>query len=409
MRWGLAFLIGLVAVWPVKGEAQTLPEPVFKTFSEMPQDAQAVVASIVDRVSGGAKPVASVRFGRSNSVAPEAANYAGFVWRASSLFGYGETAGNASGRTIRGVFELDDAMGRKAAVLFDAAYTVAGNVLEVSALTMAPHFVAEPRSAMFVLPADTLTGAQGPVPDGHAALYRFALEHAVSWSRPEQVVAGERDYAVVVFLLDRISPSAAFEVKLSDKPSSPDGFAGASRYLNDGDWRLGVVAGKFALDTVKLYVKAVVTPGSEQGALARQPAVMGLYALNSFAAEGAQQGLAFREAPAGQGLSLNRFDGRWKFKLRMRGGNVQCDGVEWKNSTVSSGKIVGELYHGQVGSIPLTGTVSPTGQVAIEAYNGFVTGSASGQVDGDTASGKFDARVDIENCRGNWTAARIAE
>jgi len=110
-----------------------------------------------------------------------------------------------------------------------------------------------------------------------------------------------------------------------------------------------------------------------------------------------------------QSTGVDRFDGEWKFKLRMRGGNVQCDGVEWKSSTVSGGKIVGELYHGQVGSIPLTGTVSSTGQISITAYNGFVNGSASGQVVGDTASGKFDARIDIENCRGNWTAARIEE
>ncbi len=380
---------------------------MFKTFSDMPRDAQAVVAGIVDRSLGGPKPVASVRFAQTTGPAPAATTYGGFTWRSSSLFRYGEVSGNASGRSIAGVFELDDPLGRKAAVLFDTAYTLAGNVLDVTALNTASLFVEKPRSAMFVLPADTLTGTQGPVPEGHAALYQFAQQHAVSWARPDEVIAGERDYAIVVFLLDRVSPSAKFEVKLSDKPSSPDGFAGASRYLNDGDWRLGVVAGKFALETVKLFVKAVVTPGTEQGALSRQPEVTGLYALDSFAAEGAQRGIAFRAAPEGQSLALDRFDGTWKFKLRMRGGNIQCDGVEWKNSTVSNGKVKGELYHGQVGSIPVSGTISPTGLVSIQAANGFVNGKADGQVEGDKASGKFDATVDIENCRGTWTAARV--
>ena len=50
-----------------------------------------------------------------------------------------------------------------------------------------------------------------------------------------------------------------------------------------------------------------------------------------------------------QSTGVDRFDGEWNFKLRMRGGNVQCDGVEWRSYTVSGGKIVGEFYHGQVG------------------------------------------------------------
>ncbi|MEQ8248276.1 MAG: hypothetical protein RID42_11420 [Alphaproteobacteria bacterium] len=117
--------------------------------------------------------------------------------------------------------------------------------------------------------------------------------------------------------------------------------------------------------------------------------------------------LASISASIAQGAGAERFDGEWKFNLRMRGGNVQCDGVEWKNSTATGGKIVGQLYHGQVGAIPLTGTVSPTGQISIQAFNSFVNGSASGQVEGNTASGKFDAQVDIENCRGTWTATRL--
>ncbi len=406
MRSVFAVLFVLVVLWPVAGQAQTLPARVFDSFNAMPRDAQAVVAAVVDRLQGGAKPVATVRFAAAVGPAPDGAVYSGFTWRAASLFRY-DVGDTDAARLISGLLEFDDALGRKAAVLFEGSYAVAGQTLEVADLTVATHFLEQPRSAMFVLPADALTGASGPVPEGHAALFNFARQHAVSWDRPDDVVAGDRDYAIVVFLLDRISPSAKFEVKLSDKRSSPEGFAGASRYLNDGDWRMGVVAGKFALDTVKLFVKAVVTPGAEQGVLSRQPEVIGLYALDEFAADGAARGLAFRAAPAGQSLALDRFDGKWKFKLRMRGGNGQCDGVQWRNSNVVQGKITGELFHGLVGVIPITGTVSPTGEIKVQGENAYVIGTGTGQVDGETAAGKFDATVDIETCRGKWTAKRI--
>lgn len=407
MRTIFLGLIAAMLLLPAATQAQKLPDAVFKTYNDMPRDAQAVTAAIVDRLKGGGNPVAAVRFAGTAGPVPDGGVYAAMEWRAASLFRYGEIANDSRGRTMAGIVTFEDTLGRRAGVLFDADYALDGTVLEVAALNSAPYFAEEPQSAMFVLPAEALNGEKGAVPEGHAALYAFARDNAVSWERPDDVVAGDRDYAIVVFLLDRISPSARFEVKLSDKPSSPEGFAGASRYLNDGDWRMGVVAGKFALDTVKLYVKAVITPGTEQGVLARQPEVVGLYDLKSFAEEGARRGIAFRAAPAGQTLSLNRFDGEWKFKLRMRGGNVQCDGVVWKNSVVKDGRIKGELYHGAVGSIPLDGTVSPTGEVKIQGSNGFVIGTGTGQAEDDKASGKFDATVDIEQCRGTWTAARI--
>lgn len=269
---------------------------MFEAFTAMPRDAQAVVAAVVDRVQGGAKPVAAVRFASTVGPAANADTYAGFTWRAASLFRYDVGETDAS-RLISGLLEFDDPLGPKVAILFEGIYAVAGNTLEVNDLTVAPHFVETPRSAMFVLPADALTGSNEPVPEGHAALFAFAQQRAISWERPDEVVAGERDYAIVVFLLERVSPSAKFEFKLSKKRTSPDGFSDASRYLNDDDWRMGVVAGAFALDTVKLYVKAVVTPGTEQGVLSRQPEVTGLFALDFFAADGAARGLAFRAAP----------------------------------------------------------------------------------------------------------------
>ena len=216
MRSMIGVLFVLVLSWPMVGAAQTLPERVFDSFNAMRGDAQAVVSAIVDRLQGGAKPVAAVRFASTVGPAPAGDTYAGFTWRAASLFRY-DVGDTDATRLVSGLLEFDDALGRRAAVLFEGDYALAGNALEVSGVTVASHFLEKARSAMFVLPADELTGASGPVPEGHAALFQFAQQHAVSWDRPDDVVAGERDYAIVVFLLDRVSPSAKFEVKLSDK------------------------------------------------------------------------------------------------------------------------------------------------------------------------------------------------
>ena len=53
--------------------------------------------------------------------------------------------------------------------------------------------------------------------------------------------------------------------------------------------------------------------------------------------------------------------------------------------------------------------MSPTGEIKVQGESAYVIGTGTGQVDGETASGKFDATVDIETCRGKWTAKRINE
>lgn len=184
MRWPLRILSILVVLWPLAAAAQTLPAPVFDAFTAMPRDAQAVVAAVVDRVQGGTKPVAAVRFAPTLGPVPPADTYAGFTWRGASLFRY-DVGDTDATRLVSGLLEFDDPLGRKAAVLFEGAYAVAGNTLEVNDLTVASHFLEMPRSAMFVLPADALTGATGPVPEGHAALFAFAQQRAISWERPD--------------------------------------------------------------------------------------------------------------------------------------------------------------------------------------------------------------------------------
>ena len=78
-----------------------------------------------------------------------------------------------------------------------------------------------------------------------------------------------------------------------------------------------------------------------------------------------------------------------------------------RNPDVSQGKIEGELFHALVGSIPIAGAVSPTGEIRLQGENAYVIGTGNGQVEGEEASGKFDATIESEKCRGTWTAKRL--
>mgnify|MGYP006226952025 CR=1 FL=1 len=66
---------------------------------------------------------------------------------------------------------------------------------------------------------------------------------------------------------------------------------------------------------------------------------------------------------------MDRFDGKYKLKHRIRGGNGQCAGVQGRKLKVSQRKVSGELFHWLAEIIPITGTVSPNGETRVQGEN----------------------------------------
>ena len=89
------------------------------------------------------------------------------------------------------------------------------------------------------------------------------------------------EYAVFIFLLDRISPSAKLEVNVSTDKTSVYGYNKATQYLDFNGWRVGILTGQFSLSdqAEPLYVKAVFMPGKEVGKI-KQSRLIGRYTIH---------------------------------------------------------------------------------------------------------------------------------
>ena len=204
----------------------------------------------------------------------------------------------------------------------------------------------------------------------------FASANALSWQTSEKIREGEQDYIIVVALLDRISPSAEADVRLANSAIGTKGFGEASRYLNDNGWRAGIVAGHFALDETKLFVKVVFQPGQEEGFFDRSESLVEAYPLDALAKEAKRLGLRFATLQDAPGP----YDGTWKGKGKLAGGASYCPAsIRWlvtvlNNKAVGAAKAKGKTYD-------IEAVIDENGQ-----YLGFVAGfvgdiSVAGSID----------------------------
>ena len=151
---------------------------------------------------------------------------------------------------------------------------------------MEPLYSTKPEPVMFIVPAASLPKSANLFSDSYMELFKFAGEKAISPSSQEIIAEKteeDMENAVFVFLLDRISPSAKLQVKVSTNKTSVYGYKKATRYLDFNGWRVGVLSGKFSLSGLgqeePLYIKAVFTPGKEVGKM-RPPRLIGRYAIH---------------------------------------------------------------------------------------------------------------------------------
>ena len=133
---------------------------------------------------------------------------------------------------------------------------------------------------LFVLPAKAIkTG----LPDTFGGLLAYVGERAVPFTQRQSAPPENKEYVIVVVLLDQISSSAKLEVKISDDPEGIYGYKESTKYIDMNGWRGTLLAGRLILfdngAEPDLFVKAVFSPGKEAGFF-RTPKLVGLYCLN---------------------------------------------------------------------------------------------------------------------------------
>ncbi len=403
--------------------AQQLPAPIYETRSAIPADANRVLDALARRIQGeeAASGVGFDSDGRIDVSEPGFA-YPGFRFSDASLFEYDQAS--AAGRIISGTMLFEDDLGRRALILVTAAYRLDGDTAVVLEAEAVPLFSNDPGSAVFIVPEDVVKTVGENLPQTYEGVLGFAIENALSWAKPEQVIAGPRRYVIFVFVRDRISPSASATVLIAESAEGKGGVGGGTRYLDDHGWRAAVLPGQFALDNANLFVKVVFKPGREAGFFDRDEKVVALYGRDFLAEQAIQEGYKFgaRTGPEGgdaagtqenvgvvAALPAGRYDGEWRMRLNINRGEPACMGPLNFKSRWVDGKIDGRVMHPYVGQVTITGEIDASGHMKVQGGGGIVLRIAGTADTDSTAEGTVDIIVAGFNCGGKWTAKKIGD
>ena len=275
----------------VSGTGYDLPPPVATGQSQVPADAASAAAAIMERMRGdGSNAVAGVGFAPNVGLDLHEKRFAyrDFAVKDQALLRHGTDDGD--GTTAAGRLDMEDPLGRRTQVLFYADYRSTNDGIEITRAQVATLYSLSPEARVFVVPAERLEGVSGGVPRTHAGLFEFAAANAVTGDVSGQVPAGDRDFVVFAFLLDRISPSAEITVKVSESRDGTDGYASASRYIDFDGWRVGILPGTFDLRRTKLFVKVLFRPGEEISFINRQTRLVSVLSLDAVDAGRQQAG-----------------------------------------------------------------------------------------------------------------------
>ena len=253
----------------------------------MPDDAAMVARAIQHRITGtGQGRAQNVRF--AGDVGPMLiqpwSKEAGFILTGAQLYLHQAKADDPTGKTTNGRLDFEGPLGRRVAVRYDALSRTDGNGILIEEARVTQIYSTFPEPLMFVVPAEVLPADADGYPNTYTGLLQFVSARAVRATKAAPVSHQQKDYVIFVFFLDPVSDSASLYVKVSDEPSGINGYSKSTRYVNFGDWRVGLLAGRFALFGDKtsppFYVKAVFTPGEEVGFLRRTPKLVGLFSMS---------------------------------------------------------------------------------------------------------------------------------
>jgi len=261
-----------------------LPNPIAVSLDKMPKDAAMVTIAIHHKI------VTADRYQSKNVRFEKAIDTGSFLigkelkFSGTELYIYQTKQTNPSEKTIAGKINFEGPLGRKTSALFLSRFKSAKKGIVIKETRVEPLYSTEPEPVMFIIPAASLSESANPFPDSYMELFKFVGKKAVHPSSKE-VISEETEenpeYAVFVFLMDRISPSAKLEVKVSADKTSVYGYKKATRYLDFNGWRVGILTGQFSFSsqTEPLFIKAVFVPGKEVGKI-RPAKLIGRYAIN---------------------------------------------------------------------------------------------------------------------------------
>jgi len=262
----------------------TLPDPIAVSLDTMPKDAAQVTTAIHDkivRISQGTSK--HVRFGKAIDAGSFLIDKE-LTFSGAELYHYKTNINNPSDKTIAGKIDFEGPLGRRTSALHVSRFSSTNNEIVITEARVEPLYSTNPEPMLFIVPTSSLPNNASLYPDSYTDLLTFVSEKAVTPSSRVNMIEENAEYTIFVFLLDRISPSAALQVKVSTQETGIYGYKQTTRYLNFNGWQVGILSGLFSLSdrgqTEPLYVKAVFVPGKEVGKL-RPPRLIGRYMIHN--------------------------------------------------------------------------------------------------------------------------------
>lgn len=263
-----------------------LPDPIAVSLDKMPEDAAMVTIAIHNKI------VMADRYKSKNVRFEKNIDAGSFLigkelrFSGAELYIYQTKKSSPSVKTIAGKINFEGPLGRRTSALYQSRFLSTKKEIVIKEARVEPLYSTKPEPAMFIVPAASLPASANLFPDSYMELFKLVGKKAISPSSKE-VITEENvenvENAVFVFLMDRISPSAKLQVKVSADKNSVDGYKQATRYLDFNGWRVGILTGQFSLSgqgqAEPLYIKAVFVPGKEVGKF-RPSTLIGRYAIH---------------------------------------------------------------------------------------------------------------------------------
>lgn len=172
--------------------------PIATSLKQMPEDARAITCAIYKNITmvhhdGDLMPVnftgtAMSQFSSDQKVLQN------FTLTGAHLYEHEPSH-------IKGALFLEDAVGRRSSLSYDATYQRTGENIIIDTIELTPIYSPDPEPVLLVVPADRIPSNPADLPSSHTGMLQFAAVRAVNPTQPEDGFYGIREYVVMAFFL----------------------------------------------------------------------------------------------------------------------------------------------------------------------------------------------------------------
>jgi len=285
------FVSGCVVQDKIQQQRAQYTEPPFQVEAidaeiihqdEISGDIRLVVAAIVEKMRNNENSSQYVSFNNrgNHKLTYPSFHFNGFSLTSIMIQNYNcEMINNANECYLDGFFTFVDKLQRSSTDYFNVEYTVHDNsiVIHNSFAVNAPPTI--PRLQAYIVPKENFTrvieeadsfytfyigvvsSAHNIVPTDEEQKQYEKLEQMSFFERLRSGVTREReDNIVIIFAMDRLTPDAEFEIKVTESLYSSNSLV-TPQYVDYLGWKAAIFGGNFAIDRDNFYIKAYYEPG----------------------------------------------------------------------------------------------------------------------------------------------------